>query len=421
MLASGVPRVGVLFLDLDDFKTVNDSLGHVAGDLLLERVAGNLNRCLGPDDYAARWGGDEFVVVSPTATIRRSANVLAERIRAAVCKRTSVDGHEVTATVSIGVAFSGPGSTAEGLLRDADIAMYRAKAGGKDRWALADSTGQAGALRRLTLASALRHALEEDQLCLHYQPVVELATGRVTAVEALLRWQHPQRGLIGPSEFLDVAESSALIVPVGEWAVREACRQAAGWLRRFGDRTPTVAVNVSARQLGHAGLSSRVRAALADTGLPAPLLSIELTEREAVAASGSEALDLANLHDAGVRLAVDDFGTGYAGLTYLRRFPVDILKIDRSFLPGLSADPTDTAIIISLITLGHALGLDVIAEGVEHRSQVEALQALGCPQGQGSLWSPPVPADLIEPLLGLPDGASPGGATAQPHSTSASR
>jgi diguanylate cyclase (GGDEF)-like protein len=399
LLTDPAPRLGVLFLDLDDFKTVNDSLGHVAGDRLIERVAVNLNRCLGPDDFAARWGGDEFVVVSRTAAAGRAADTLAQRIRAAIHDRVSVEGHEVSATVSIGVAFAVPGSTAEGLLRDADIAMYRAKAAGKDRWATADSGGQAGAMRRLTLASALRHAVEEDQLCLHYQPVIDLADGRMTAVEALLRWQHPERGLLGPAEFLDVAEGSALIVPVGEWAIREASRQAMTWIRKFGPLAPRVAVNVSARQLGHARLTQRVRAVLAETGLPASWLCIELTEREVVSATGSLALDLAGLHEAGVKLAVDDVGTGYAGLAYLRRFPVDVLKIDQSLTAGMGNDATDTAILISMVTLGRALGLDVIAEGVETSLQLETLIGLGCPQGQGSLWSPPVTADGIEELL----------------------
>jgi len=404
-LADG-PPVAVLFLDLDDFKTVNDSLGHAAGDQLLARVAVRIGRHLGEGDFAARWGGDEFVVVSPSHAEPSAARALADRIRLAVGEPVAVDGHEVAATVSIGVALGGAASTVDGLLRDADIAMYRAKAAGKDRWALADSAGHEGAMRRLTVASALRHALDGDQLELLYQPVVDLVGGRPVAVEALLRWRHPERGLLGPEEFLDVAESSALIVPVGEWALRTAVFQAMAWYRRFGSRAPSVAVNVSVRQLGHARLHERVAAALAGSGLPPDRLCLELTEREAVAASGAEAADLQAVHATGVRLAVDDFGTGYAGLDYLRRFPVDILKIDQSFVRGLGSDPTDTAIIVSLITLGRALDVVVVAEGVEDETRLAMLRRLECPQGQGRLWSPPVAPEAIEELLlrGLPGG-----------------
>ena len=401
MLTEGAP-VAVFFLDLDDFKTVNDSLGHAAGDELLERVAAQIERCVGGDDFAARWGGDEFVVVSTGHALPPATRGLADRIRLAVSEPVNVDGHELTATASLGVAIGVGGSTAEGLLRDADIAMYRAKAAGKDRWAMADQAGHAGALRRLTLASALRHALDEEQLTLHYQPVVDLVDGRIVAVEALLRWRHPQRGMLRPADFLDVAESSALIVPLGEWALRTAAFQAMEWYRRFGGRAPAVAVNVSVRQLGHGLLHERVAAALADSGLPPSRLCVELTEREAVAASGTEAADLQAVHLTGVQLAVDDFGTGYAGLNYLRRFPVDILKIDQSFVRGLGTDPTDTAIIVSLITLGRALDVTVVAEGVENEAQRAMLRRLECPQGQGRLWSPPVAAERITELLGTP-------------------
>jgi len=405
-LAPGT-RVAVLFLDIDDFKTVNDSLGHAAGDALLERVAAQLSRCLRGDDYAARWGGDEFVVVSRGRTHPGAARALADQIRLAVAQPIRVDGHEVTATVSIGVAIGEQDSTSEGLLRDADIAMYRAKAAGKDRWAFADSTGHAGAMRRLTLGSALRHALDEGQLALHYQPVVDLVDGRLVSVEALLRWRHPDLGLLGPADFLDVAESSALIVPVGEWALRTAAFQAMDWYRRFGVRAPTVAVNVAARQLGHGHLHERVATALADSGLPASRLCLEVTEREAVAASGTAAADLAAVHRSGVLLAVDDFGTGYAGLDYLRRFPVDVLKIDQSFVQGLGNDPTDTAIIVSLISLGRALDVTVVAEGVENDTQRAMLRRLECPQGQGRLWSPPVSAERVDALIGPDGGAVP--------------
>ena len=405
LLAAG-SRVAVSFFDLDDFKTVNDSLGHAAGDELLRRVAVQIERCVAGEAFAARWGGDEFVVVSTGHLRPAAARSLADRVRLAVSVPVDVDGHELTATASVGVALGAAGSTAEGLLRDADIAMYRAKAAGKDRSAMAEAAGHEGALRRLTLSAALRHALDDEQLYLHYQPVVDIVDGRIVSVEALLRWQHPKHGTLSPADFLDVAESSALIVPVGEWALRTAAFQAMEWYRRFGSRAPTVAVNVSVRQLGHSLLHERVAAALADSGLPPSRLCVELTEREAVAASGSEAADLQSVHTSGVQLAVDDFGTGYAGLDYLRRFPVDILKIDQSFVRGLGTDPTDTAIIVSLITLGRALDLTVVAEGVEDQAQHAMLRRLECPQGQGRLWSPPVGAERIAELLERPIAAT---------------
>ena len=395
--------VGVLFLDLDNFKAINDSLGHSAGDDLLLQVGRRLSGALRESDTAARLGGDEFVLVCEDLTDPEEIHPVADRLLGVLEEEMIVRGHVVSVSASIGVAVGGPGATADELLRDADAAMYRAKQLGKGRWELADEELQAAAARRVDVESGLRRALPSvrtrGELVLHYQPTVDLRSGRMVGVEALLRWRHPVRGLLLPQEFLDVAEESQLIVPIGAWVLDEACRVAAGWLERFGDRAPAVAVNISSRQLGRNELIGRVRDVLRDTGLPPDRLHLEITERQVIDVAGSIALELRALSRLGIRLAVDDFGTGYAGFTYLRHLPVSTLKVDRSFVAGLGSDRTDTAITTSVVALGQTLGLGVIAEGVETPAQRRILLDLGCPVGQGWLWHRAVPAEEIDALL----------------------
>jgi diguanylate cyclase (GGDEF)-like protein/PAS domain S-box-containing protein len=392
-------RVAVLFLDLDDFKAVNDSLGHSAGDDLLVEVGRRLSGALRESDTAARLGGDEFVLLCENLGEPEEIRPVAERVLKVLEEEMQVRGHAVTISASIGVAVSEPGVTAEELLRDADAAMYRAKRQGKCRWELADESLQAAAVRLIEVESQLHRALANDEFVLHYQPTIELHTGRLVGVEALLRWRHPTRGLLLPQEFLDVAEGHQLIVPIGAWALGQACAQGASWLDRFGERAPDVAVNISSRQVGRHDLTARVREALASSGLTSDKLCLEITERQAIDVAGSGSADLHALAELGVTLAVDDFGTGYAGFTYLRHLPVQVLKIDRSFVAGLGSDRTDTAITRSVVTLGQALGMTVIAEGVETADQLEVLVEMECAQGQGWLWQRAVPPEEIEALI----------------------
>jgi diguanylate cyclase (GGDEF)-like protein/PAS domain S-box-containing protein len=397
--------VGVLFLDLDDFKAINDSHGHQVGDEFLRRVAERIAGSLRAGDTAARIGGDEFVVVCESLPDPAEAGLVAERIRQALGADIPLREHSVAAPVSIGIAVSSDGSTAESLLRDADAAMYVAKRAGGHRWEPAGSGLRAASFRVLAVENELRRALVEDQLRIHYQPVYALGGGRPVAVEALLRWQHPHRDLLVPAEFLQVAEQRGLMDPIGDLVLATACAEAARWRDRYGDAAPTLCVNVSSRQLGGQRLSSTVTDLLARTRLPAQRLCLEIGEGELSSIGTAGIVDLDALATAGVRLAVDDFGAGYAGFQYLRRLPVHELKIDVSFVAGLDVDPTDTAIIAGMITLGRSLGLTVVAEGVETPQQLARLRALGCDRGQGWLWAPAVPAEELDALLAQPGPA----------------
>lgn len=392
-------RVGVLFLDLDDFKSINDSFGHGAGDQFLTRVAASISASVRAGDLAARVGGDEFVVVCEDFKEATDATVVADQIQRALATETLLQGEYVTTGASIGIALSHPDSTPGSLLRDADAAMYEAKSRGGRCWQPADAALQAAAVRVLTVQSQLRHALENQELQVHYQPVIELRTGAIAAIEALLRWQHPQRGLILPKDFLDIAEQRGLIHEIGDWVLRTACAQAATWYQRHGDTTPTLAVNISSRQLDHDGFSERVLQALETSCLPADRLFLEITESQLLIAGRSSAEDLQTLAGKGVRLAVDDFGTGYASFDYLRRLPIHELKIDKSFVNEITTDRTHAAIAASVITLGLSLGLTVVAEGIENSKQLHALQGMGCSWGQGWLWHRALPATDIDTLL----------------------
>jgi diguanylate cyclase (GGDEF)-like protein/PAS domain S-box-containing protein len=391
--------VGVLFIDLDDFKLINDSLGHNAGDELLVAVASRISECLRDTDTAARLGGDEFVIVCEDLHSPDEVELVADRLERRLRMDLSLRERAITLSASLGVATSTVDSTPESLLRDSDAAMYRAKDHGKGRYEIADVELQARAMRQITLEAGLRRALIQGELALVYQPCFDLATGRVTAVEALLRWHHPERGVLGPDSFLDVAENRDLIAPLGAWVIRTACAQAADWERRFGAAAPDVWVNISSRQLGKHELTRTVTEALAETGLPTHRLGLEITERQAIGAAHSVRADLRALPEMGVRLAIDDFGTGHNGLDYLRGIPLDTLKIDKSYVAGLGADRTDTALTRSMITLAHSLDLLVVAEGVETRLQHDELCALGCDFAQGFLLGRPGPAAAVDDLL----------------------
>ncbi|HEV3352941.1 MAG TPA: EAL domain-containing protein [Acidimicrobiales bacterium] len=388
----------VLFLDLDRFKWINDSLGHAAGDELLVQVAARLSSAIRSGDSVARFGGDEFVVLCDELDGDWEARVIAERIGAALKDHFCVEGRDITVTASIGFATTAAasGATPDALLRDADAAMYRAKERGRHRIEAFQGGMRAMALERLEVETDLRRALERDELVVHYQPVVRM-TGAMVGVEALVRWQHPEKGLVPPGEFIPVAEETGLIQPLGAFVLHEACRQVASWNRDNPDRAPlSVAVNLSARQMSAADLTRLVLTALNESGLEPGLLCLEITESvlmEDVTASRSV---LQSLKELGVRLGIDDFGTGYSSLLYLRRFPVDFLKVDRSFVSGLGENSEDGAIVAGVLGLAHALGVGAIAEGVEEPAQADKLAALGCEQAQGFLWSRPLPAAELE-------------------------
>jgi diguanylate cyclase (GGDEF)-like protein len=386
-------EAAVLFLDIDRFKWVNDSLGHAAGDELLVAVADRLKAMLRPGDTVARFGGDEFVVLCDELRDGGEALMVADRLRTVLTDPFQLKGREIGLTASIGIALASTSThdTSDALLRDADAAMYRAKEGGRDRVELFDDQMRSRAMARFETESALRRAIDQGQLVVHYQPVIKISTGRVTGVEALVRWKHPARGLLPPSEFINVAEETGLIVALGAFVLTEACLQVARWNSRHPDRPPlTVSVNLSAHQLRSRGLREVVAGALERSGLQPRLLCLEITETALVEDADAIRAALDALKDLGVMLAVDDFGTGYSSLIYLRRFPVGVLKIDRSFVVGLGTSIEDTAIVSGLVGLARALGLVAVAEGVETAEQAGVLADLGCALAQGYHWSKPL-------------------------------
>ena len=391
--------VGVLFLDLDRFKLVNDSLGHPAGDRLLIEVAARLGGCARPGDTVARLGGDEFVVLLDGLAETAEAGKVADQVAEALEAPFALGEHDVAVTASIGVALAGPGQAGPSeLLRDADVALYRAKERGKARYAVFDPGMGAGVRQRAALEADLRWALERGELRLAYQPLVELATGRVAAAEALARWAHPERGPVPPAEFIPLAEDTGLIVPLGRWVLDEACRQARAWAEEHAD-PPVVAVNLSARQFQHPDLVEDVAEALLRSGLSPRLLELELTESAVMADPEAAVATLRQLKGLGTGLAIDDFGTGYSSLGYLRRFPLDLLKIDKAFVAGLGRIAEDAAIVEAVVGLAHTLGLRVVAEGVETADQAARLRGLGCELAQGYLFGKPVTPEELGALL----------------------
>jgi diguanylate cyclase (GGDEF)-like protein len=400
-LARPAAAFAVLFLDLDGFKVVNDSLGHEGGDQLLIAVAERLRGVVRHGDTVARFGGDEFVLLCEEVDDPLEAAVVAERVARAFARPFECAGEELYVSASIGVAFPERGAEAAAMLRDADAALYQAKEQGRARWTVFDAAMRDGALARVRLETDFRHALARGELALHYQPLCRLADGRVEGVEALVRWQHPRRGLLGPAAFIPLAEETGLVVEMGAWVIDEAGRQLAAWDAAGGAcRGLSASVNLAARQLVQGDLVGVVRAALAHHGIAPARLAVELTETVLVQEHGAAADVLRALRDVGVRVHLDDFGTGYAGMAYVKRFPLDAIKLDRSFVAGLTTDAADRAILVAATGLAHELGMTVVAEGIETAEQRRALEVLGADHGQGYLLGRPMPPEALAAAVG---------------------
>jgi diguanylate cyclase (GGDEF)-like protein len=387
--------VAVLFVDVDDFKAVNDRFGHAHGDELLVALAGRLRALLRVEDTAARLGGDEFAVLLEEVADGADAVLVAERLLDELQRPVEVSGHEVTVGASVGIATGCV--SADDLLRNADFAMYQAKAGGRGRYALFEPEMHATALGRLKLEADLRRAVERDELFLHYQPIVSVATGGIVAVEALVRWRHPESGVVPPGDFITLAEEQGLIVPIGSWVLREACRQGAAWHRRSPHLR--VGVNVSGCQLAETSLAAEIEAALADTGMNPERLVLELTETVLMRDVDETAARLDEIKRLGPEIAVDDFGTGYSSLQYLLRFPIDSLKVARTFVDGLDGGGDRATLARAIIDLAASLDMRTVGEGVERPEQLACLSALGCDLAQGFLLGRPMPADELTALL----------------------
>ena len=394
-------RAAVLFMDLDGFKNVNDSLGHEVGDLLLTVVAQRLRRCLRSEDALARFGGDEFVVLIGDVDDPAEAVQVAERIIEELRWPFRLDGRELYVAASIGISL-GDARThddPEALLREADTAMYRAKDGGGG-FRVFDPAMHERALGRLELENGLRRAIERGEFVVHYQPIVRLDDGGVFAVEALVRWEHPERGLLDPGEFVPVAEESGLVVPMGEQVLREACRRAKAWQEERTDVPPlVVSVNLSARQLARPDLAETVEGTLRETGLEARCLTLDVTETVYVRALEANTEALSRLREMGVGISIDDFGTGYSSLSYLKRLPADAIKLDKSFVKGLGEDLEDTAIVRMVVELAHTLGMEVVAEGVETAEEAALLAEMGCDFAQGFYFAKPLPPEAVSEFL----------------------
>ncbi len=396
----------VLFLDLDDFKVVNDTLGHGAGDHLLAEVAERLKNVLREDDLAARLGGDEFAILVDDAPEMGMSITIAERIIDALQMTFLISEEEITIGASIGVAFGGGDERAEDLMRNADLAMYMAKSTGKNRISVFEENMHDAVVARRELSAELSRSVGRGELAVYYQPIVDLQSGRVAGHEALVRWRHPTRGLLGPDEFIPLAEDNAFILPLGHWVLAEACRQAASWTRLGPNGQPTtISVNLSAQQLQEPGFIDDVRMILAATGLPSDRLILEMTETVMFQDTSVVMGRLQALRDLGIRIAIDDFGTGYSSLGYLRRFPIDILKIAKEFI-GPSESQEDWAFAGAIVGIGRTLGLAIIAEGIEEPGQLERLRGMGCQYGQGFLFARPRSAETTTADLAAVAGAS---------------
>jgi len=385
--------LAVLFFDLDLFKIINDSLGHVVGDELLTAAGKRLREIVGENDVIARLSGDEFIALLVDPPVRDRAVAIADKALRAFGTPFRLGPHEVFTTISVGIAMSETADSAANLIRHADLAMYQAKLRGKARYEIFNPTMDIDARRRLQMELELRRALAHGELRVYYQPEVEIDTGRLAGMEALVRWEHPERGLIAPSEFIPIAEESGLVLQIGRFVLFEACRQAKFWEDKY-NAPLLVSVNLSGRHFQQATLLDEVADVLQKTGVNPSHVILEITETTAMAGAQSTIEILTKLKSLGVRLAIDDFGTGFSSLSYLKRFPVDLLKIDKSFVDGVALEGHDSAIVKAIISLGHALGMKLIAEGVETVEQLEALRSLGSELGQGYYFGPPLSDDV---------------------------
>ena len=386
-------QLAVIYMDLDRFKHINDSLGHAVGDQLLKSVAQRLVACVRHSDTVSRQGGDEFVLLLPYIEHAEDAALSAQKILAALALPHRIDGSDLHISVSIGISiYPDDAHDADGMLRNADTAMYHAKENGRNSFKFFEPEMNARAVQRQTIEASLRQALDRHEFVLHYQPKINLHSETIVGVEALIRWQHPQRGLLLPSEFVPIAEDCGLILPIGRWVLREACLQA-------GLPAITMAVNTSALEFRANDFLDNVRATLADTGMESHWLEVELTESVLMRDAESNDRVLSAIAEMGVKLAIDDFGTGYSSLSYLRRFPINALKIDQSFVNQISANPDDAIIVSAVIGMGKSLKQRVVAEGVETPEQYAFLRAQNCDEGQGYFFGRPMPAEALATLL----------------------
>jgi diguanylate cyclase (GGDEF)-like protein len=389
--------LALLYLDLDRFKHINESLGHLVGDRLLQSVALRLTECVRATDTVSRLGGDEFVILLSEVAHEQDAAISADKLLQTIRKPYVLDDHELHVTASIGiVVHPGDGTAVESLLQNADSAMYEAKNRGRNNYQFYRSDLNSSASARQSLESALRHAIERKELRLHYQPIVNLTSGAIAGVEALIRWRHPTLGVMLPDQFISIAEESGLIVPIGRWVLREACRQGRAW-RDAGLPDMRLAVNISAVELRSPEFVGGVQGILGDTGFDPKWLEFELTETYLMQDSKSTSLVLSAIKELGVQLALDDFGTGYSSLSYMRRFPIDTLKVDHSFVRDLAMDASDASVVSAVINMGRSLHMRVVAEGVEAMDQLSFLREHGCNEAQGYYFSPPMkPSDFAE-------------------------
>lgn len=397
--ADNQSQLAVMFLDLDRFKIINDSLGHAAGDQLLQEVARRLKSCLRDSDTVARWAGDEFTLLLPNVTSVEDAVLVAQKILHAMKPDYNLEGHTLHVTSSIGISiYPSDGDDAEALLKNADAALYQAKDAGRNGYHVYTSAMNSEAVEWLALENHLHRALERQEFILHYQPQVNVVTGEITQMEALLRWQHPERGLVPPGKFIPIAEENGLIVQIGEWVLRTACAQNRAW-QKMGLSPIRIAVNLSAHQLRQPKLVDMVQRVLQETGLASRYLELEITETTVMKNVELTTTILRELNQMGVSTAMDDFGTGYSSLSYLKKFPFDTLKIDQSFVRDLTTDPNDKAIVAAIIAMGRVLNLKLVAEGVETKVQEHSLLSLDCEEMQGYLFSHPLPVDDATRLL----------------------
>lgn len=391
--------LAVIYLDLDQFKFVNDTLGHHTGDLLLKDVANRLRGVIRKADTVSRLGGDEFIIIIDDIATHANLILVVDKIRHVFGTPFSLDMHEIFVTASIGVTlYPSDGDSAEKLMKNADTAMYHAKERGRNNYEFFSEEMNVRVSERLLMETGLRNTLARNEFLLHYQPRVNTATGRIVGVEALIRWQHPEKGIISPDAFIPLAEETGLIVPIGEWVLRTSCAQARAW-RSAGLETMKVSVNISFRQFTHDNLPATIRSILQDTGLEPFCLELEITESLIMLDPEGAVIILNELKEMGISIAIDDFGTGYSSLSHLKRLPVDTLKVDKSFIRGICESKSDETLTATIINMGHNLGLSMVAEGVENEDQLQFLKRSNCQEVQGYYFSRPLSAKSLQTLV----------------------